>query len=73
MSSKDKTRNKLMESMRMTKDPAIKTEEAEKKVASKPEVAKPEAKKVAAKKQEPKKAPEKSKVTHFPSNRVWPD
>jgi len=73
MSSKEKTRNKLMESMRMTKDPANKTEEADKnKVASKPEAAKPE-KKPAAKKPEAKKAPAKSKVTPFPSKRVWPD
>jgi len=75
MSTKDKTRNKLMESMRMTKaDPANKTEEADKKVASKPEAAKPEPKKPAPKKQETKKAaPKPEKVTYLPSKRVWPD
>lgn len=74
MSNKDKTRNKLMESMRMTKsDPANKTEEAEKQVASKTEAAKPEVKKEAPKKKETKKPATKSKVTPLPSKRVWPD
>jgi len=74
MSSTDKTREKLMESMRMTKsEPANKVEAADKNVASKPEAAKPEVTKPATKKKETKKAAPKSKSTSLPSKRVWPD
>jgi len=74
MSSKDKTREKLMESMRMTKaDTATKTEEADKKPATMPEAAKPEEKTPAKKKKETKKPTPKSKDVSFPSNRIWPD
>ncbi len=80
MSSNDKTRNKLMESMRMTKaDPGKKPEAAETNASTKPAAAttakKPaEKKKVAAK---PAKAANKSTpnaADPFQSaQRVWPD
>jgi len=74
MSSEDKTREKLMESMRMTKaDTANKTEQADKSSVTKPEAAKPEVKKAPVKKKETKKPAPKSKGTGFPSQRVWPD
>jgi len=74
MSSKDKTREKLMESMRMTKaDTATKTEEADKKPATMPEAVKPEEKAPAKNKKETKKTAPKSKDISFPSQRIWPD
>jgi len=74
MSSTDKTREKLMESMRMTKsEPANKVEVADTNVASKTEAAKPEVKKPATKKKETKKTAAKSKDISFPSQRIWPD
>jgi len=74
MSSKDKTREKLMESMRMTKaDTVNKTEEADNSPAPNSEAVKPEVKKPATKKKETKKPAPKSKGTSLPSQRVWPD
>ena len=68
----DKTRNKLMESMRMTKDPAKKAEDtkASVKPAEKPAPAK---KPVAKKKPEAKKAAQTTDAYQSSSQRVWPD
>ena len=81
MSTNDKTRSKLMESMRMTKsDPGKKPEEAVTNASAKPTekpvekpVEKPAAKKtVEKKKPAAKKAVQKSDKIQ-PSQRVWPD
>lgn len=74
MSNKDKTREKLMESMRMTKSDAGKAEDTGATESSKPKAEKPVAKK-AAKKAE-KKPAAKSAVNadaYQSAQRVWPD
>jgi len=76
MSSKDKTRSKLMETMRMTKaDPGKKVDAAEKKQTTAPQESKPiknKEKKTATKKAST--PPQKSSVDPFQATRrVWPD
>jgi len=77
MSDNDKTRNKLMESMRMTKsDPGKKPEAAASKAPAKPAkpAESPAAKKTVEKKKPTAKKPAAKKVeTIQSSNRVWPD
>jgi len=74
MSDNDKTRNKLMESMRMTKsDPGKKPEATATEAAAKPAES-PAAKKIVEKKKPAVKKPAAKKVkTIESSNRVWPD
>ena len=74
MSDNDKTRNKLMESMRMTKsDPGKKPEATATKAPAKPAES-PAAKKPEEKKKPAAKKPAAKKVeTIQSSNRVWPD
>ena len=76
MSSNDKTRNKLMETMRMTKaDPGKKAESGDTKQAIAPQDDKPikkKEKKTAAKKAS--KGSQKSSVDPYQTTRrVWPD
>jgi len=72
MSTNDKTRNKLMESMRMTKsDPGKKPEETAVKESAKP-TEKPTAKK-AVEKKKPAKKVSKTTDAFQSSQRVWPD
>jgi len=71
MSDNDKTRNKLMESMRMTKSDPGKKPEA---TATKAPAESPAAKKAVEKKKPAAKKPAAEKVkTIQSSNRVWPD
>lgn len=77
MSSNDKTREKLMESMRMTKsDSGKKAEAVEAKSADKPKEAKPAAKKVAkpaAAKKAVKSTTASGDAYQSAQQRVWPD
>ena len=73
MSTNDKTRSKLMESMRMTKsDPGKKPEETAANTSAKP-AEQPAAKKPVEKKKPAAKKPVKKTDKILPSKRVWPD
>lgn len=76
MSNNEKTKNKLMETMRMTKaDPGKKADSIESKPAKAPQANKPAAKeKKATAKQKTVKASQKVSTDAFQSaRRIWPD